>query len=270
MNDQAIFEQLAQHPKSRAVQIADRLDCDVDDVQTTLSALIAVGEVTASNGSAPNNTPCQVYELSERFKESDAFPLLEAKAAAMRFAMTHANLSRIDRAVEFVRGVGVATSAELHIVMGLAPEEYASVILSHTLRAERLAKDGKNWVLGPKAGAASEVQDTAAGGAMPNGAMLGVKEPLPVLRPIETPKEQPKLPVKPPKQEVPTPNVPAQTGTAAAPPPAPAPKKSRCRFAIWSDNLVEIKVPGNPSLELSLDEVDQLSQFVAARRGAVA
>jgi hypothetical protein len=70
MNDQQILEQLARHPESRAVQLADRLDVDLEDVQTALAALVAAGDVIASDGTSPAGFPCQLYRLRKGLKLS--------------------------------------------------------------------------------------------------------------------------------------------------------------------------------------------------------
>jgi hypothetical protein len=56
-----------------------------------------------------------------------------------------------------------------------------------------------------------------------------------------------------------------ESGAEPAPTPAakpPAAKKSDCLFAVWSHGVVEIKKPEQPSLELTLDEVDDLVAFL--------
>jgi hypothetical protein len=70
MNDQKILEQLALHPQSRAVQLADRLDVDLVDVQTALAGLIAVGDVVASAGTSPAGVACMLYRLRKGHKLS--------------------------------------------------------------------------------------------------------------------------------------------------------------------------------------------------------
>jgi hypothetical protein len=70
MNDQQILEQLARHPESRAVQLADRLDEALEDVQAALDGLVAVGDVVASDGTSPAGVPCKLYRLRKGHKLS--------------------------------------------------------------------------------------------------------------------------------------------------------------------------------------------------------
>lgn len=165
MNDQAILEHLAQHPRSRAVQLADRADMPLDDVQAALVALVAVGDVVVSNDIAPNNQPCNVYTLSDAFKESTRGLAVMAKADAIRFRKEHPALDDITLAVAFVRERQTATSAELHALLGLQPDQQASVFLSSALQDQLLAKDGKNWTLASRASfelRGDDVKPTAA------------------------------------------------------------------------------------------------------------
>lgn len=60
-------------------------------------------------------------------------------------------LPAVQRAIEFVRTRGRATSAEVHIVLGLDPDELASEHLADELERGVLVKDGKHWTLGAAA-----------------------------------------------------------------------------------------------------------------------
>lgn len=60
-------------------------------------------------------------------------------------------LGAVDRAIAFIRTRGTATSAELHMVMDLPPDELPSVHLADALEDGRLVKDGKFWALGAAA-----------------------------------------------------------------------------------------------------------------------
>lgn len=273
-NDQAILERIAQNPKCRAVQLADWLDADVDDVGAQLAALISVGDVVLSHGTAPNGTPCALYDLTEAFKASKAYEPILAKTLAAHFATFRPDLGKTDRAVEFVRERGMATSAELHAVLGLAPDEYASTYLRSAITSARLVKDGKTWTLGPKeSGPAKEVTKVPVhvpGAAFPTVApttapAVASTKPDALESGADLGRIRPELPV-------PTfvPTAAPTTAPTSAPTVAPAPKPrsttSRNRYAVWSDGKVEIKVPGNPSLELSREEFDDLVSFVTQER----
>jgi hypothetical protein len=60
-------------------------------------------------------------------------------------------LPAVQRAIEFVRTRGRATSTEVHIVLGLDPDELASVHLADELERGVLVKQGNEWTLGAAA-----------------------------------------------------------------------------------------------------------------------
>lgn len=150
MIGQNILEIIAGIPDCRAVQIVDKLDIDAEEVLSQVKALIHVGDVVSSEGRAPNGLPCTVYNVSDAFKETAAYAPLAAKATAKAFAAP--GLNRIERAIEWVRQHGSATSAELHAVMGLDDTEAPSKVLASAITTRRLVKDGKSWTLGPGPG----------------------------------------------------------------------------------------------------------------------
>jgi hypothetical protein len=248
MNDQAILEQIAQHPKCRAVRLADWLDLDLVDVQAALAALIAVGDVTSEPGLSPAKNPCQFYDLSSKFKASDAYKPMEVKARAAIFAAAHADLNKTDRALAFVRERGVASSYELHVVMGLKPEESATSWLSHAVKDGRLARDGKTWTLG-------------AGEQLP-----------PVVAVQKEPQPQPAAGTADGAAQ-PQPPVPAQAGTItrqpsrprvrAAEPKADAPTLPVYRCALWSDGILEVQKDGATVAALEQAAGESLAAFLA-------
>lgn len=164
------------------------------------------------------------------------------------------DLTRIDRAVEFVRERGLATPAELHAVMGLAPDEYPSSVLASAMRSERLDKDGRDWILGPKErAAATEPKDGLA-----SGVMLDARE----VDPPNVPGKSAAVADKPKAQP--------QPKAASAPPPAaPAPAApaasihSEYRWAVWSDGEVEIQCDGVRVATLPGETAKELQHFLA-------
>lgn len=150
MIGQNVLEVIAGMPDCRAVQIVDKLDIDAEEVLSQVKALIHVGDVVSSEGRAPNGLPCTVYNVSDAFKETAVYAPLAAKATAKAFAAP--GLNRIERAIEWVRQHGSATSAELHAVMGLDDTEAPSKVLASAITTRRLVKDGKSWTLGPGPG----------------------------------------------------------------------------------------------------------------------
>lgn len=60
-------------------------------------------------------------------------------------------LPAVERAIEFVRTRGTATSSELHMVMELDPDDLPSEHLADELERGVLVKEGKEWTLGAAA-----------------------------------------------------------------------------------------------------------------------
>jgi hypothetical protein len=256
MNDQAILERIAQHPKCRAVQLADWLDLDLVDVQAALAALIAVGDVTSEPGLSPAKNPCQFYDLSSKFKASDAYKPMEVKARAAIFAAAHADLNKTDRALAFVRERGAASSYELHVVMGLKPEESATSWLSHAVKDGRLARDGKTWTLGageqlpPVVAVQKDLQPQPAAGTADGAAQ---PQPAP---PVEA---QPHVPA----QAGTTKHQPSRPRARAAEPKADAPTVPVYRCALWSDGILEVQKDGATVAALEQAAGESLAAFLA-------
>jgi hypothetical protein len=160
MDHSKILEHLAVKPAQRAVDLADRLDRDTDDVEAALCALVTVGDVAAANSTGPNGKPAVVYSLSPAFVASACYEPLAAKAAAANFrAPGWPTMTNAEKAIAFVTARGNATTAELHVVLGLAPDQYVSNYLSSAVRTNQLVKDGKTWTLGPGPGGPATVVD---------------------------------------------------------------------------------------------------------------
>lgn len=158
MNHEPILEALAAKPRIRSVDIADKLDTDTGEIEGALLALIKIGHVVSAAGVGANDKPTVVYSLSDTFLTSDAAATLRAKALVANFRVPGWDtMSRADKAIAFIRAHGTASSAQLHVVMGLLPEQYASVALSHVITSNRLARDGKNWRLGSAADAVQPI-----------------------------------------------------------------------------------------------------------------
>jgi hypothetical protein len=271
-NDQSILERIAQSPNCRAVQLADWLDAALEDVQAALAALIAVGDVAVTAGKSPAGTPCSLYDLTEAFKASKAYEPILAKTLAVQFAAFRPDLGKTDRAVEFVRERGMATSAELHAVLGLAPEEYASTYLRSAINSGRLLKDGKAWTLGAKEAGQPKQEAKPAPQVAVNFPAVA-----PTTRPAApAPAPAPAAVAKPDALEtgaelgrIEKPPLPVPTfAPVAAPSPAPAvaPFAPRYRYALWSDGQVEIQRNGMQLAVLPRAAADEFADFL---RGAV-
>jgi hypothetical protein len=269
MNDQGIIEQIAQTPKCRAVQLADRLDIALEDVQASLAGLIAVGDVVSEPGTSPAGMACQLYDLSERFKASAAYNPIAVKAHAARFAAAHADLNKTERAIAFVRKHGTASSYELHVVLGLKPSDQASNYLTHAVTDGRLARDGKNWTLGsatqaPVASAAAgNDQPQPAAGIATNAAPLQQSAPL-----AGVPQSVPA------KTGTPRRSASASRGGVAAPmtdqpgaPKANEPGVPVYRCALWSDGVLEVQKDGATVAAMEQAAGESLAAFLSRLTG---
>lgn len=241
MNNEAILEQIALNPNCRAVQLADWLDLDLEDVQASLAALRAVGDVAATPGTSPAGSPCQLYDLTAKFQASDKGAHLATKVSAAKFRQGRPGLSKVALAIEYVRERGVATSSELHALLALKPTEVASSYLAGALSDGRLVKDGKNWT----AGAIKPVASTAK--SIPPAADA---------KPVEVPV----FTAPPASKPAPTPE--------PAPKPAPGvePGKpsmgSTYRCALWSDGILEVQKDGETVVEMPKAAGESLAAFL--------
>lgn len=188
-------------------------------------------------------------DLHER---PDAAQLAAARAAIIAFREQHKTLGTAALAIAFIEQHGCATSTELSVLLDLGADRYPSVELRSSVQGERLVCNGRIWTLGPKAIPSTREQGRAADHetqSLPQNPALQSSPALEVPTFVPATKTGGPIPATKPGA------VPGPIHTLAKP--------SRCRFAIWSDEKVEIKVPGNPSLELTLAEVDELIRFVA-------
>lgn len=234
MNNEAILEQIALNPNCRAVQLADWLDLDLEEVQASLAALQAVGDVIAGPGVSPAGTPCQLYDLTDKFRSSDKGAHLEAKASAAIFRQGHPGLSKVALAIEYVRQRGVATSSELHALLALKPTEVASSYLNGALSDGRLVKDGKNWTAG-------------------------------AIKPIAKARELAPPPVNQKPVHVPVPTAPPAPGPAPEPVAAIAAvpgATATYRCALWSDGILEVQKNGETVAELPRAAGESLAAFL--------
>lgn len=281
MNDQKILEALAMIPDAREVQLADKIDAAVDDVRACLHGLVAVGEVVMSEGRAPNNLPCTVYNLSDKFKNSHAYKNMATKAAAAGFSAPGAN--RVERAIAFVRKNGTATSAELHVVMGLDAVEYPSSVLSGAVRTKRLVKDGKNWTLGPgpdgsaapaprmEEKPAEPVKETpAAPKADPFAALHVQAEPRAMGTQEAAASKGVRAIVEAEQGAKPQPvraTIPFPTPAPAAPVHVPRSHEPVYRCGLWSDGVLELQRDGVTVAKTTRREHEMMADFLGRMLG---
>jgi predicted transcriptional regulator len=182
-------------------------------------------------------------DLAER---PSAAELTAAKAEIIAFREQHKTLGTAALAIAFIEQRGSATSSELSVLLDLRPDQYPSVELRSSVQGDRLVCVGRTWKLGPKA-----IPSTREGDALASSRELGrINKPelqVPTFAPAAAPTGAPTA---------------APTPAPTAAPAAPRKKSSDCKFAIWSHGLVEIRKSGQGAMELTLDEVDELIEFL--------
>lgn len=292
MTNERILEVIASTPQCRVAQIVDKLDMEFEDVQASLAALEAVGDIVSREETGPNGLQGKAYSVSEKFKQTDAYKRMTLKASSV-INMTP-GMNRVERAIAFVREHGTATSSELHALMGLADDEYASNALASAVRTKRLIKDGKNWTLGPGPGGGVELPASTntrspAQARTPARTVTPAAFPMPkFLSKATQPDEDVALaPGKPDQASTIAADVMASVVASAKAASAPTPAKparpkaepetadtvvaatpatssaSAIRCGLWSDGHVEVQRDGQTAAVLAVEEVICLADFWA-------
>jgi hypothetical protein len=284
---------IAKTPMLRTVQLADRLDISLDDVDAELRPHLVAGTVVEHEVEGPNNRKATAYDVSEQFKLTDAYrvavgatggvlvtvadaardaanelasqrePAKAAKVSAERAPMT-----KVERAIALVTVLKSVPDADLHAELGLKKGDSVSSYVAAAKRDGRLVKTGDIWSLGMAALSSAEPVSAAPLAELPAA-------PLEVPRFIPDPvaKAPPKPPVTaapaaksttaPIEQTKPADRFPGvdmdRAGAAAA---APTPG---FRCAVWSDGVVHLERRGSITFELSPVEQDKLFAFLQHR-----
>lgn len=140
VDEQALLQTIGANPMIRTVQLADKMNCDIADIDDILLALSNRGRVVGHPVTAPNNRKATGYTLSEGLRQEilHASPGVSIDTCA----------AHIERAIAFIRQHETVTGAQLHAFLGLEPSETPSQFLAEALADARLFKDGKHWTLG--------------------------------------------------------------------------------------------------------------------------
>lgn len=267
MTDQEIYALMAKTPKIRAVQIADALDVDLEDVNEKLRFLVAMGHVVPGRGFSPNGHTVQIYDLSEQFKgspegvallgtvESAATdqPAMPAEAPAVAPALSAVLDAEIEaisdesgrtaRALAYIETHGSATDAQLRALMGLRDSQYPSAYLSMAAQAGKVVKVGHEW----KIGSGHPPQPLKRQPAF--GTPLG----LPGASPFDVPAPPPPAPKA--KRQA------AKSVSTDAPEPVPAQSSSPLRCGVWHDGTCELR-RGGATTELTQAEAMVVRDFL--------
>lgn len=164
MTTEKLFNLIAKAPMMRTVQIADRLDISVEDADALLRQGLQAGHIIEHEVDAPNNRKAMAYELSAQYMAANA--LVAAPRAAeprtpapqpaappnVSHEMAARGLTKVERAIAYVRKNGPASSAQLHKELELSEGVHVSSYLGSAVRTGRLARDGQTWSMpGPAA-----------------------------------------------------------------------------------------------------------------------
>lgn len=277
MFNEKILEVIAKTPGCREAAIYDAVSVDADETRAAISVLETAGAIVAIESEGVTEYG-RVFEFTEEFKESDLCKRITLKATAAKLP----GANRIERAIAFVKERGTATSSELHALMGLSPDEYASNALACAVRTKRLVKDGKNWTLGPGPGGPAvpvtptEDHETSrvtpgsraapfpvptflhkeAEAAQANDAAVfrGEDEQKPAqvaaaVAPVEVPRRAKVIESEPKAAATPAP---AKSKTAIEP---------ALRCGLWSDGTVELRRDDQTVVILSAQEATYLAEF---------
>lgn len=235
-----LLRMLMRTPGIRAIQLADQLNVTLEQAEELLEPEIAAGLVVATTGIAPNGLSCTLYDLSAAFAVTDDYKAMRS-AEPMRIAATR--LTNVDRAIAFITERGGATSAELHTLLGLKANEYASTYLGAAIKDGRLAKDGKDWTLGSPS--ATESKEPGELKLDIPAFLKPERQPVPALAPVTAVLTEEKMAqVK---------RVEPLTMMAA---PGPL------LFAHWSDGSLQINQAGRLLVVFSPDERRELANFI--------
>ena len=245
-----IIPLIGANPGIRTVQIADKVNCEIDLVEASIEEELASGAIVKRSVLAPNNRKATGFWMASVAPAED---LSLQEAAKPK--------TRVQMAIDFIAAQPnqIATGAELHRAMGLKPNETPSSFLQGPLSDRRLLKDGKFWTIGD-----------------------GIKPaPQPVVpKPENAPIEQVEKPAAPAPAAPPVqlPESPAPAASAfpsivsaiAVKPVAETSISAQFRCALWSTGEVEVERAGASVLQLSAEEAAHLRKFFFDFRAVLA
>ncbi len=151
-----ILNLIRRKPGIRTMQICDTLDIEIDACEAALAPMLG-RDITKEVAMGPSNRKVTIF-----------FPLAGGAPAAPMAkpaAIEEKPMTNIEKTIAFIQAqpAGLATSAEIHALLGLKPTDYPSTYLKTALNDGRLVKDGKFWRLGAGDGRARTHHRTAAG-----------------------------------------------------------------------------------------------------------
>jgi hypothetical protein len=175
-----------------------------------------------------------------------------------------ASLRRIERAIAHIREHGPTSDADIRAVLNLRADQYPSNFIGRAVKDGRLAKDGREWTLGPGTPPAPVVRRPAFGGP------LGLRgaTPFPVgahdvpndawKRDNLTEEVRPHPPAADLADPAVTQEILVHLKQMKADLPSPV-----FRCGLWSDGVLELQRNGVTVAELQQDEGETVAAFMA-------
>lgn len=143
LNTTALLALIESRPGIRCVEIAEELDCQTFQIRPTLTLHILAGRVIAAPVTAPNGKVVTAFSMFH----------LPAKEAAPEIpglvADRQPGASRVAIAMRYLAQVGRTDALTLRVVMQLEAKEYPARVLGRALAANRIHREGSEYVFGP-------------------------------------------------------------------------------------------------------------------------
>lgn len=151
---QQILALIARQPGIRDVEISDAIDIDLDQVHRDLADAVAnndvwVEKITALNGLKVNGYSRNPAATGWKAPEIAAPVISPPAADAPVVAHDVKELTKVDKAIAYLKANGSVTASNLGIAMGLDTRKYSPTqYLGHAIKSGRIVKDGNLYRLG--------------------------------------------------------------------------------------------------------------------------
>jgi hypothetical protein len=250
-----LLEMIRLSPGIRTMQLVDRLDEEIDDVEIALQRELnkrATAFTMAGVALPKDTTPAEPLP--------EALVSQPSKTAQREVAASIKPMTKVEKAMAFIKEQpdGRATSAQLAVLLELDANEFPSNYLSGGLKDNRLAKDGKFWSLGtgvpPEKPAVAEKSLVDAKTAAPDAAKPAS---------LSENAHVDSVPAVPGKVSV---EVPA---FLPAPRPASAEQAGPDRFqcAVWSSGELQLVRGEREIIKLTAEETRMVREYLSRVKG---
>jgi|GEM_PF-2426037 len=155
-NTKEMLRLIKANPGIRQVEIADKVDCEIEAVEWALKVQIEMGDVVRSQVTGPNGVTQSAYKLAANFEVlEDAAPIMsvapkpapESKAAPAPL-QTKPSKSKPELAIDYLAKVGFADDVALRVVMGLHIGGNVKAYLATALDKRKVIRAKINGVMG--------------------------------------------------------------------------------------------------------------------------